>query len=80
MNDKANKLAPVISQFLPSFAQGMWFHYPLAPIFPHSGNRTAKAPDRNLKRLKDLQGHRSVTTTMEYIEMDLELAGGRSNS
>lgn len=31
-----------------------------------------KAPDRNLKLVKDLLGHRSVTTTMEYVEMDLE--------
>lgn len=34
-----------------------------------------KSPDRNLKLVKDLLGHRSVTTTMEYIEMDMEVVG-----
>ncbi|CAE1141672.1 site-specific integrase [Serratia rubidaea] len=34
-----------------------------------------KAPDRNLKLVKDLLGHRNVSTTMEYIELDMEVAG-----
>ncbi|HGE6737069.1 TPA: tyrosine-type recombinase/integrase [Serratia marcescens] len=34
-----------------------------------------KSPDRNIKLAKDMLGHRSVSTTMEYINMDLEVAG-----
>lgn len=34
-----------------------------------------KSPDRNLKLVKDVLGHRNVSTTMEYIEMDLEVTG-----
>ncbi|WP_243390147.1 site-specific integrase, partial [Klebsiella aerogenes] len=34
-----------------------------------------KSPDRNLKLVKDLLGHRNVSTTMEYIELDMEVAG-----
>ena len=34
-----------------------------------------KSPDRNLKRMKDLLGHRNVSTTMKYIELDMEVAG-----
>lgn len=33
-----------------------------------------KSPDRNIKLAKDMLGHRSVNTTMEYINMDLEVA------
>jgi site-specific recombinase XerC len=34
-----------------------------------------KSPDRNLKVLKDLLGHRNVRTTMKYTELDMEVAG-----
>lgn len=34
-----------------------------------------KSPERNLQLVKDLLGHRSVNTTMEYIELDIEVAG-----
>lgn len=34
-----------------------------------------KSPDRNLKLVKDLLGHRNVSTTMEYIELDMGVAG-----
>ncbi|MBH3156827.1 site-specific integrase [Serratia ureilytica] len=34
-----------------------------------------KSPDRNIKLAKDMLGHRSVSTTMEYINMDLDVAG-----
>ncbi len=34
-----------------------------------------KSPDRNLKLVKDLLGHRNVSTTMEYIELDMEVVG-----
>lgn len=32
------------------------------------------APDRNLQLVKGLLGHRSLTTTMEYIEINMEVA------
>ncbi|CVA53381.1 Tyrosine recombinase XerC [Serratia marcescens] len=34
-----------------------------------------KSPDRNLKLVKDLLGHRNVSTTMEYIELDMGVVG-----
>lgn len=34
-----------------------------------------KSPDRNLAMVKSLLGHRSVSTTMEYIELDLKITG-----
>ena len=32
-----------------------------------------RAPDRNLMLVKDLLGHRSVSTTMEYVVMDVDI-------
>ncbi|WP_459594179.1 tyrosine-type recombinase/integrase [Dickeya ananatis] len=34
-----------------------------------------KTPDRNLQLVKDLLGHSSVSTTMEYIELNMEIVG-----
>ncbi|ELQ9312326.1 site-specific integrase [Serratia marcescens] len=34
-----------------------------------------KSPDRNIKLAKEILGHRNVSTTMEYINLDLEVAG-----
>ncbi len=34
-----------------------------------------KAPDRNLQLVRSLLGHRSLATTMEYIDIDMEIAG-----
>ncbi|TDB49338.1 tyrosine-type recombinase/integrase [Photorhabdus khanii] len=34
-----------------------------------------KAPDRNLPLVKRLLGHRNVATTMEYIDLDMEVTG-----
>ncbi|MCC8459583.1 tyrosine-type recombinase/integrase [Photorhabdus aegyptia] len=34
-----------------------------------------KAPDRNLQMVRGLLGHRSITTTMEYIDINLDTAG-----
>ncbi|MBD2786485.1 site-specific integrase [Xenorhabdus sp. DI] len=34
-----------------------------------------KSPDRNLHLVKCLLGHRSLATTMEYIDIDMEIAG-----
>ncbi|WP_242688266.1 site-specific integrase [Photorhabdus stackebrandtii] len=34
-----------------------------------------KAPDRNLQMVRGLLGHRSITTTMEYIDINLDIAG-----
>ncbi len=49
-------------------------------ISPHRFRHTLaselmKAPDRNLQMVKNLLGHRSVVTTMEYIDIDMEIAG-----
>jgi len=49
-------------------------------VTPHRFRHTLatemmKSPDRNLAMVKVLLGHRSVSTTMEYIEMDLEVTG-----
>ena len=34
-----------------------------------------KAPERNLQLVKDLLGHRSVSTTMEYVELKMDIVG-----
>ncbi|MBC8946855.1 recombinase XerD [Xenorhabdus indica] len=34
-----------------------------------------KAPDRNLQLVRCLLGHRSLATTLEYIDIDMEIAG-----
>ncbi|MBS9438853.1 site-specific integrase [Photorhabdus noenieputensis] len=34
-----------------------------------------KAPDRNLQMVRGLLGHRSIATTMEYIDINLDIAG-----
>ncbi|EFE96166.1 hypothetical protein HMPREF0758_2100 [Serratia odorifera DSM 4582] len=49
-------------------------------VTPHRFRHTLatemmKSPDRNLAMVKNLLGHRSVSTTMEYIELDLKITG-----
>ncbi|PHM45536.1 recombinase XerD [Xenorhabdus miraniensis] len=49
-------------------------------ISPHRFRHTLatelmKAPDHNLQLVRSLLGHRSVATTMEYIDIDMEIAG-----
>lgn len=49
-------------------------------VSPHRFRHTLatelmKSPDRNLQMVKGLLGHRSVTTTMEYIDINLEVTG-----
>ncbi|MDE1476660.1 site-specific integrase, partial [Xenorhabdus bovienii] len=49
-------------------------------VSPHRFRHTLatelmKAPDRNLQLVRCLLGHRSVATTMEYIDIDMEIAG-----
>lgn len=49
-------------------------------ISPHRFRHTLatelmKSPDRNLQMVKGLLGHRSVTTTMEYIDINLDITG-----
>ncbi|MDC9597769.1 tyrosine-type recombinase/integrase [Xenorhabdus anantnagensis] len=49
-------------------------------ISPHRFRHTLatelmKAPDRNLQLVRSLLGHRSLTTTLEYIDIDMEIAG-----
>jgi len=49
-------------------------------VSPHRFRHTLaselmKSPDRNLQMVKGLLGHRSVTTTMEYIDIILEVTG-----
>ena len=34
-----------------------------------------KSPERNLQLVKDLLGHRSVSTTMEYVELQMDIVG-----
>ncbi|PHM33523.1 integrase [Xenorhabdus innexi] len=34
-----------------------------------------KSPDRNLPMVKRLLGHRNVATTLEYIDLDMEVTG-----
>lgn len=49
-------------------------------VSPHRFRHTLatelmKSPDRNLQMVRGLLGHRSVTTTMEYIDINLDVAG-----
>lgn len=49
-------------------------------VSPHRFRHTLatelmKAPDRNLQLVRELLGHRSVTTTMEYIDMKMDIIG-----
>ena len=49
-------------------------------VSPHRFRHTLatemmKSPDRNLALVKGLLGHRSVSTTMEYVELDLAITG-----
>ncbi|MEG5901634.1 site-specific integrase [Enterobacter bugandensis] len=50
------------------------------PVSPHRFRHTLatelmRAPDRNLQLVKELLGHRSVSTTMEYVEMNMDVVG-----
>lgn len=47
-------------------------------VSPHRFRHTLatelmKSPDRNLQMVKGLLGHRSITTTMEYIDINLDV-------
>lgn len=49
-------------------------------VSPHRFRHTLatelmKSPERNLQMVKGLLGHRSVSTTMEYIDINLEVTG-----
>ncbi|SFN39728.1 tyrosine-type recombinase/integrase [Xenorhabdus japonica] len=49
-------------------------------VSPHRFRHTMattlmKSPDRNLPLVKRLLGHRNVATTMEYIDLDMEVTG-----
>lgn len=49
-------------------------------VSPHRFRHTLatelmKAPERNLQLVKDMLGHRSVSTTMEYVELQMDIAG-----
>ena len=49
-------------------------------VSPHRFRHTLatelmKAPERNLQLVKDLLGHRSVSTTMEYVELNMDIVG-----
>ncbi|TYO97714.1 phage integrase family protein [Xenorhabdus doucetiae] len=49
-------------------------------VSPHRFRHTLatelmKSPDRNLHLVKCLLGHRSLATTMEYIDIDMDIAG-----
>ena len=49
-------------------------------VSPHRFRHTLatelmKAPERNLQLVKDLLGHRSVSTTMEYVELKMDIVG-----
>lgn len=49
-------------------------------VSPHRFRHTLatemmKSPDRNLAMVKGLLGHRSVSTTLEYVELDLKITG-----
>lgn len=51
-------------------------------VSPHRFRHTLatemmKSPDRNLAMVKGLLGHRSVSTTLEYVELDLKITGRR---
>lgn len=50
------------------------------PVSPHRFRHTLatelmRSPDRILQLVKELLGHRSVSTTMEYVEMNMEVVG-----
>lgn len=49
-------------------------------VSPHRFRHTLatelmKSPERNLQLVKDLLGHRSVSTTMEYVELQMDIVG-----
>lgn len=49
-------------------------------VSPHRFQHTLatelmKSPDRNRQMVKGLLGHRSVTTTMEYIDINRNITG-----
>ncbi|EGK8382493.1 tyrosine-type recombinase/integrase [Salmonella enterica] len=49
-------------------------------VSPHRFRHTLatemmKSPDRNLAMVKGLLGHRSVSTTLEYVQLDLKITG-----
>ncbi|MDF7679954.1 site-specific integrase [Enterobacteriaceae bacterium ESL0689] len=49
-------------------------------VSPHRFRHTLatelmKSPERNLQLVKDLLGHRSVSTTMEYVELKMDVVG-----
>ena len=49
-------------------------------VSPHRFRHTLatelmKAPERNLQLVKDLLGHRCVSTTMEYVELKMDIVG-----
>ncbi|CAI0963414.1 tyrosine-type recombinase/integrase [Serratia quinivorans] len=49
-------------------------------VSPHRFRHTLatemmKSPDRNLAMVKGLLGHRNVSTTLEYVELDLKITG-----
>ncbi|SIP75118.1 putative phage integrase [Xenorhabdus innexi] len=49
-------------------------------VSPHRYRHTVastlmKSPDRNLPMVKRLLGHRNVATTLEYIDLDMEVTG-----
>ncbi|HBZ6963540.1 site-specific integrase [Salmonella enterica] len=49
-------------------------------VSPHRFRHTLatelmKSPERNLQLVKDLLGHRSVSTTMEYVELKMDIVG-----
>lgn len=49
-------------------------------VSPHRFRHTLaselmKSPDRNLQMVRGLLGHRSLTTTMEYIDINLDITG-----
>jgi site-specific recombinase XerD len=52
-------------------------HFAVSPHrFRHSlATELMKAPDRNLQLVRSLLGHRSIATTMEYIDIDMDIAG-----
>lgn len=49
-------------------------HYPISPHrFRHTlATQLMKKPDRNIHLVKELLGHSSINTTLEYIESDME--------
>ena len=63
-----------IRLFSPS-VKGMWFCRFAAPFQTYPATELMKAPERNLQLVKDLLGHRSVSTTMEYVELKMDIVG-----